>query len=90
MIKLGGANIIYWIVGAVVLLIVSNLISYDLGHYFGEADGKAKVEVTQLAEQKKADDTHHKDFEKVDHGTPYTASRDDRFKWLLNNASGGI
>lgn len=90
MTKLWGANIIYWITGVITLLVVSNLISYDLGHYFGVEDGKAKVEVAQLTEQKKTDDKHHKDFEKVDHETPYTASRDDRFKWLLNNARGGI
>lgn len=90
MIKLWGANIIYWVIGVVTLLVVSNLFSYNLGRYFGVEVGKAKVELTQATEQKKADDKHHKDFEKVDHETPYTASRDDRFKWLLQNASSGI
>lgn len=90
MIKLWGANIIYWIIGVVALLITSNLVSFNLGQWIGRGDGAAKVTNTQLTEQKKNDDKHHKDFEKVDHETPYTASRDDRFKWLFDNARGGI
>lgn len=88
--KLWGANIAYWVAGVVVLLIVSNMASFNIGQWVGRKDGAAKATVTQLTEQKKTDDKVRTDFERVDHETPYTGSRDDRFKWLLDNARGGI
>lgn len=87
MTKLWGANIIYWILGVVALLIASNLGAYWLGTHVGDVTGSARCETTHATTQLETTKKAKVNYDKIDRATPRSSNKPASVKWLYDNAS---
>lgn len=63
--------------------------SYWLGYHDGKTAGKNGCELAHSETQLKTVEKARKDYEKIDHDTPYGASKFSRIDWLFKHARNG-
>ncbi len=87
--KFLGASVWYWIVGALVTVLVGGLSLYALGFHNGDTTGAARCANAHLEAQVKTTEKVHKGYDKIDRKTPFAGNKSARVKWLLDNARNG-